>query len=521
MDYNLENATGNYTKYKIRELKPSLRVTLIKKWLLVSEEHEPNRYIVNDQYAQLDEAKARIEAQINHGITPSYPFFILFLLSTYETMEKPMDNEITTQGYCYQSLIYFFLRKQGVKQCDIDAYLNFLTEFAYAIYKCNGALSDDVYQEFLSVYRTKFNLSISHKELLSKLLACNILEVTSSRYYQFAYPYLYYFFAGRYFAENFDDEDEDNNSVLNDIQTIFENLHKNDYAYITVFIAHHTKSKKIIKRIEAIANSMFANHPVATFSSEELSFFNSNTFDIPLLPADSNNPEEQRTIQLRHEDEEEERIRKEQRSEEDATELSMQLRSSIKTVEVLGQILRNRAGSMQKPDLKRLCSEAMDVHLRLLSSFFNLIKIIGQDRNNLSFLAERIVQSKPNMSFENAINLAEPLFWNINMGVIIGFVSKITNSLSSSNLLPVIKDVCDDKNTMASSIIKQNTIMWVRKSLHFEELRQIIDQTENLTANKVMSCLLVDYCMLHNIDDKDRNRFMSMGFKKQKLFPRQ
>ena len=80
------------------------------------------------------------------------------------------------------------MRKQGVKSGDIEAYLNFLTELAYAIFKRNGALSDDEYQEFIQVYKSRFNLTISTSELLRKLLACNILEVTTSRYYHFAYP---------------------------------------------------------------------------------------------------------------------------------------------------------------------------------------------------------------------------------------------------------------------------------------------------------------------------------------------
>jgi hypothetical protein len=73
---------------------------------------------------------------------------------------------------------------------------------------------------------------------------------------------------------------------------------------------------------------------------------------------------------------------------------------------------------------------------------------------------------------------------------------------------------------MASAIIKQNAVMWVRKSLHFDELKQIIDQSENPIAKKTMSCLLVDYCMIHNIDEKDRSKLLNLGFKKQYLLPR-
>ena len=55
---------------------------------------------------------------------------------------------------------------------------------------------------------------------------------------------------------------------------------------------------------------------------------------------------------------------------------------------------------------------------------------------------------------------------------------------------------------------------------HIDELKQIIDQSENPIAKKTMSCLLVDYCMIHNIDEKDRSKLLNLGFKKQYLLPR-
>jgi len=66
---------------------------------------------------------------------PAYPSFILLAISTYETGRIPLDQEITSQGYCYQALIYFYLRKQDVRNEDIDIYINFLTELAFYFYK--------------------------------------------------------------------------------------------------------------------------------------------------------------------------------------------------------------------------------------------------------------------------------------------------------------------------------------------------------------------------------------------------
>ncbi len=55
---------------------------------------------------------------------PAYPFFILTVINAYETFLKPLNEEITSQGYCYQALIYIYLKKQKVKNDEIDTYLN-------------------------------------------------------------------------------------------------------------------------------------------------------------------------------------------------------------------------------------------------------------------------------------------------------------------------------------------------------------------------------------------------------------
>jgi hypothetical protein len=135
---NIKNQTliQDYSKFKIREFTALERNELIQKWIQIKEN---NQIQCNSNHLQqsIDEKTEVIENSLGiafgKGIMPSYPFFILTLLSAQE-IQKPLDVEITSQGYCYQALIYLYLRKEGVKNDQIDIYVNFLTELAFWLY---------------------------------------------------------------------------------------------------------------------------------------------------------------------------------------------------------------------------------------------------------------------------------------------------------------------------------------------------------------------------------------------------
>ncbi len=135
LNLSQDSLLSKFKHYKIKEFSPSLRNEIIKKWMELSD----NGVALNDKYEILDTKSELVETTlgkvIGNGIMPAYPFFILTIISTFETFDKPLDQEITSQGYCYQSLIYLYLRKQNVKNEDVDTYINFLTEFAFFFYK--------------------------------------------------------------------------------------------------------------------------------------------------------------------------------------------------------------------------------------------------------------------------------------------------------------------------------------------------------------------------------------------------
>lgn len=517
-----EKLIGSFTHFKIKELKPSLRHELIKKWVSLA-----NREIRgNDIYKNIDEKTELTDSilgkNIGKGIIPAYPFFILSAIVAYDTFAMPLDQEITSQGYCYQAFIYFYLRKQGVKNDEIDIYINFLTELAFYIYKEKKyELSPDDFTLFMNLYLEKYNLPIKPEILLKNLN--QIVLRDSFNNYTFRYPYLYYFFVAKYIAEHFEDTKEEITKIMN-------NLHVNENAYIAVFIVHHSKNDNILGEININALCLFDKYGRATLTKDEVKFFDEEVDVIvkAALPSANTTPEMERTGKLKIKDELEQSQKdvkqKEDRDKEDS--LEKELRRAIRTVEVMGCIIKNRAGSLEKAKIEEIFEEGMNVHLRILSSFFEIIKNVDGQKVIIDFISDRLrkiikesEREKRELSDEKLKKYAKTIFWNSNFFVVCGIINKIVHSLGSDKLNESIKKVCDKSNTPASFLVKHGILMWYTKNLQIEGIVEKFNEKDfSETAQRVMRFMVVNHCALHQIDYRDKQKIENkIGIPAKKL----
>ena len=298
---------SDFSRYEIKQLKLSQRIELIKKWLLASDVPLTDRQTTNEDLKRIDETSAMIEETLGRvlgkGIMPAYAYFILTLLVVNEDNDKPLDEKITSQGHCYQALIVLFLKKQGVSNANMDSYINFLVEFAIKIYDNHGqALTSLQFEDFVKEYKDNYNLTDSLPAMLEKLETSNIMHKTTFGNYEFTYPYIYYYFAGKFFAQSWEDEGDPNHGkAVEEIDKILVNLHKTSNAYIAVFIAHHTKNTALINKMTKVANDIYSKFEPATLDKECLKVFSGIEQQIatPSLPAE-NTPSENRRKDLEH-----------------------------------------------------------------------------------------------------------------------------------------------------------------------------------------------------------------------------
>ena len=146
------------------------------------------------------------------------------------------------------------------------------------------------------------------------------------------------------------------------------------YCYL---LSSSSKSPKILDEIVHNAVNLFDECEPVTLFKEEVKFFDEQADAIikAALSVDTT-PERERAKRLIIEDEIEENkeeIEEEETDEED-DHLLKELRRAIKTSEVTGCIIKNRVGSLEKEKLVDMFKEGMNIHLRILSSFFEIIK---------------------------------------------------------------------------------------------------------------------------------------------------
>lgn len=523
LNFKDENLINSFVHFKIEELNPLLRNNLIKNWAHLTDKGMGYDADENTIYKIIDEKTELVNTTLGKifgkGIMPAYPFFILSVISAYETFAKPLDQEITSQGYCYQAFIYMYLRKQGVKNDEIDTYINFLDEFAFLFFsKSKKEISSDEFNSFMKSYLKKYNLPVNKDILLQKLRQSKLIALDNFNNYYFCYQYLFYFFVARYLAENI----KGNKTI---IDNILNNLHKDENAYIAIFVSHHSKNEEILEEIILNAVCLFDKYSPATLSDKELGFFDEQANNIVqvVLPSAKETPEIVRKNRLSAQNDFEDRNSKNKKDDagKDYNGLEKELRRSIKTVEVLGSIIKNRAGSLNKERLILMIEEAMDVHLRILTSFFELIKTEKEQAEIISFISNRLKKisakkadirknkglKERELSKEKLEKISKTIFWNLNFFTIYGLINKIITSLGSDKLMQIVETVCDKKNTPAAYLIKHGILMWYSKNLQVDTIAKKIDKDgfSNI-AKRIMKFLIVDHCSMHKIDFRERQK---------------
>ena len=496
---------------------------MIKKWIHLTEYNESRQ---NNEYNKIDQTTELVNNSlgkvIGSGIMPAYPFFLLTVMSANEELGKPLDQWITSQGYCYQALIYLYLRKEGVKNEEFDTYINFLTELSFHFHiSKKKELSENEFDAFMKLYLGKYNLPIKKEILLDKLQKTQIIVSDSCGNYYFCYSYLYYFFVAKYFSEHI----KENKEVVG---VIIENLDKDENAYIAIFISHHSKNEYILDEITLSACGLFEAHAPATLEKDQTQCLDAQVDIIvrAVLPHAIATPEAERTKRLEMQDQEDQRIRgadgQNIQDEEDIQgddDLETEFRRSIKTVEVMGRIIKNRSGSLERPRLEQIFEEAMQVHLRILTYYLEMV--IRDEEEVIDLISnkvKRIIEEKRekreaknkkkiNLSDEEINKLSKRLFWNMNFFFICAMINMIIHSLGSDKLTDIVEKVCDKENTSASFLVKHGILMWYNKNVQIDNIANEISQNRfSETSKQILKFLIVDHCAMHAVDFRTKQK---------------
>lgn len=504
LDTDIKSIQDKIIKFSIKEFSPKKRNELIKKWLYIDNDIKDlgeSEFIKQLEY-KTEQIEIVTGKSLNGGIMPAYPFLILSILSNVETLNRPLNQQITSYGYCYEALIIIAFTKIGLRTDDeIAGCINFLCYFAYELFKKGiFEMNNSDFDLFLENYEENISLPFKKDIFIRKLENSRLLIRTTLGTYKFDYKYIYYYFVAKYLTDNND---------ISLIESLCKNIHKDENAYIVIFYSHNNKSNKFYEILLNEANSTFNQNIEITLTKKDTNFFASRCEELinDNLPNKNHNYKTERDKRLELKVEHEYSETSENPLDDLADEYSKNLRKSIKLVETMGLIAKNRCTSIEKSKIKELLIAAVNLNLRGLDTFFCLFKDSETQNFFIDFFTvaiKNIISKEQEIDNEKCKKIARNFFWRMNSLYVFVIILKTIQSIGSDRIIPFMKTIVEDNPTPVNQLILEGTKIIYGNNLDKTNLFRYVNKKNNSElAKSILKILVVEFCKTHPVHYSD------------------
>lgn len=444
---------------------------------------------------------------LGNKLMPSYPIFILSILQALEY--KPMQHQETSFGYCYQTLIHYSLNNAGVSNELIDTYFNFLTELAYFnIEKDVEHITRKDYDEFYFNYQKDFivpNFEVIHKTLLKSKV---ILEKDNC--VAFGYKYILYYLSAKKISDVLHKTEGQNI-----IKKLFQEVHLERNANILVFVTHHSKDISFIE--ESRLNSMIVLDnvsPITLFKDDP--FYNVIQELAEEVKHDvleiNRNPREERRKLLHIRDENQREVDAAERKIDDSNEDLEDVKSkfvpfqqSFRSIEIIGQIIRNRKGSLTKKQLHEMTKEIYTTGFRTISF---VSELLNNDKNDI--IATIVDDSDENESKSEITNRINILIQMMCLQTCLGVFNKLMFSVGNKDMKDLYQNVAEDINTPAARLVSFGINSYYGK-ISINELKEISAELKgNIVATNLLKARVKSYVYNRKVEYDTKQQIASV-----------
>lgn len=476
-----------FKRCKIKELGYVLRGRIIEKWHALGREES----ITDEEFAnRVDESEKAIDTVLAGNICPSHPVFILGILQTWEANQS-VQTVSGSFGQVYEALIARALTARG-QRIPSDAKYTILSMIAFHLYKSEKRWLDDTeLAEVLRHYAQDFGLTVD-MELLRKELCTGQMLCWNDGAYKFNHKYVFYYFTARYIRDFIADRGTD--SGLNElVGSLASTVHEEDAANILIFLVYLTKSDLIIDAILATARQLFPEVAPCDLD-EHIQFINEFT-----------KVHTRENLSLRPVEESREELRRQRdavaaASDRPRTERNeiIQLNRALKTVQILGQILRNFPGSLQSPRKIQLARETYDLGLRALNSVFRQFEQGWAEARDI--VAEFLRGQKEFEDEQELEQSTNEFLFLLMRSFAHFFVKKISYAVGSEYLKTTYAQIVKDTPTVAVRLIDLSVKLDHFRPISSDYVHSVYKELyKNFLSSSILRRLIRDHLYLYPV----------------------
>ena len=444
-----------------------------------------------------------VENFLGKEYIPLYPIYILSILLSNTKMQSS-SLEQTSYGYCYEALITCALMTCVDDKTKIDRYYNVLTNLANCIYQRKGRpISEHDFMEFYEKYQEIY-YSQGYKEVKSNLLKCNLLRCTDDYYYKFSYNYIYYFLVAKYMADNMHSK-----KGQDDIMNLCENIHDEQKANILIFIAHHIKNPQFVEATQlALMSALDSQKPVSLNRDDDyyklLNEICESLKQEIVKPTEEIDPEKERERMLKKRDESERLVSNEKVNPNSLPIEIQNMNKSLRSIEVVGQIVKNRQGSLPKPDIKSMVMEMYGAAFRTIGYFGTIIE---SEREHV--IEDVINNKREGFSNNEIIKKIDSFFEISSLNFCLFVFSKVINAVGSKELRATFSQIAEEIGTPAAKLVSFSIISCFSK-IAIQELESLVeDLKDNPVAMSIIRARVRSYLYNNHVNFSDRQKIIN------------
>ena len=417
----------------------------------------------------------------------------------------PQGLQITAYGHCYQALITAQILRMRISPSDIDTALNFLRHFAYRAYTEDRRFSHESFAAFLEEYERGYEIDESIWRRLSS--DDSLVLKRSPLGYEFRYPFVYYFFIGHYFAQ-FPDEHRDA------VERMAEKSYLRENAYILTFVIHHSQDTDLLETILLHTAFSLDDAPVATLENSEVKYVEQALGRIPKTIISRRSVSEERSLQRNRRDQADVDTYDTEDADPSLSDKRNEFYRLLKNMEILGQVLRNRHGSIRRDRLAKIVLFVAEAGLRAVSMFRRDIVYVAQ-------LCAKILldDSVPTNIRSEVVSLRDELP-KLAFLVVQLLLRKIIFSIQKPEIYRIVADVFQRERTPAYEILQVLFELATTEDVDgdlvmvLEQLYRKLKKTNNAVAARILSLEMQGYLNTHKVQFRQRQRmFRILGFK--------
>jgi hypothetical protein len=434
----------SFEQFEIVQFGHLLRNKLIEKWYSIGTEYVGD---IEQVAKRVTEVERVITTLLGKNYLPSYPIYVLSFIQAMESSTFSRTSA-GTYGSLYEILITQTLAVRS-PSFSLDLKATYLSELAFQLFSTRARrFSEMDWVKFHNEYCAKYKISPGREELKRELARASMITLFDEKY-GFQHPAAYYYFVARYLRDNITRPET---RAL--ITELCSKLNREEYASILLFLTHLSKDPFIIEVMLAHGKSLFQEFPPAKFETD-IAFLSNFTDQIQNVVLEDGTYQQQKEKRLRELDEAptlDDDMPDLVDETDEALKMIAQMTMALRTLEVLGQLIKNFPGSLVGTDKYQLVKECYELGLRTVSMLFSLFDSKVDDFVDL--VADRIIESRKPIkdSEEFRKRMKSFLFWLIE-ATCFGMIKRISLAVGHPQLSETYAEVNRDMDSNASALV--------------------------------------------------------------------